>query len=426
MFFRIVIVYFKPFWCLLLLVCVCVCVLLLLFVSVVSIFMLVLTNHYDRRNRKNCVNNIFLLYFSTGASLVGQPPMARYLDLSSLLQGSPAMVSRSKVPAAPDKEDKKHDHQDDTMKKTKVKRQALVEPILTTEDPDSMDDLFQGDYDQDYKRQMILTPALETLQQLQPLQPLYTRQAIQPQSLQLRQLQLQPHILPEQPLTRQSFALQGTGMQPTGMQQQIGIPGTQQLGLLPLTSTPLRYMTPSLVTPLESMGSSFDERSSAAGAALPQSFASQSLVSPLISGTFTRPRSDYGSLQDLSSSSLFQDRSQFRRPLRLGFPGNPRRLFHRPQYRRRLHNLREEDNLDGMQPEVLGRERISQEGSYSTEVVPSSQGETLINSPVGFGPITVEAKTAEGARRAAMAGEDKRHRIHRPVERTSKDKRNHQ
>lgn len=373
------------------------------------------------------MNNILLLYFSSGASLVGQQPMARYFDLSSLVQGSPAVVSRSKVPKAPGKENKKHDHQDDTNKKAKVKRQALVEPILTTDDPDGMDNLFQGDYDQDYKRQMILTPALQTLQQLQPLQSSYTQQALQPQSLQLGQLQLQPQMLPEQPLTRQSLALQDTSMQPTGMQQPVGIPGAQQLGLLPLTSTPLRYMTPSLVTPLESIGSSsIVGRSPSALAALSQPLASQSLMSPLITGAFTRPRTDYGSLQGLTSSDLLQDRSQFRRPLRLGFPSYPRRFFHRPQYRRRLHNFREEDALDGIQPEVLGRERISQEGSYSTEEVPSSQGETLINSPVGFGPITVEAKTAEGARRAAMAGEDKRHRINRPVERKPKDKKDDQ
>lgn len=186
-------------------------------------------------------------------------------------------------------------------------------------------------------------------------------------------------------------------------------------------------MTPSLVTPLESMGSSsIIGRSPSALAALSQPFASQSLMSPLITGAFTRPRTDYGSLQGLTSSDLLQDRSQFRRPLRPGFPSYPRRFFHRPQYRRRLHNFREEDALDGIQPEVLGRERISQEGSYSTEEVPSSQGETLINSPVGFGPITVEAKTAEGARRAAMAGEDKRHRINRPVERKPKDKKDDQ
>lgn len=350
---------------------------------------------------------------SAGASLVGQQPSAaRYVDLSSLLQRSPAVVSRSKVPEAPDKKVNKHDRHDHLEKKRKVKRQALVEPILAAEDPSSMDDLLQDDFDQDYKRQMILTPALETLQQLQPLQPLLTQQALQPQSLQLRQLQLQQQMLPQQPLARQSLGLQGTSMQPAGIQQPVGMAGAQQLGgFLPLTTTPLRYMTPSLVSPIEPMGTP------SAVSPLTQSFAPSSLMPPLISSAFSHPRNDFGSLQSLSSGGLLQDRSQFRRPLRLGYPSYSRRLFHRPQYRRRLHNFREEDNLDGIQPEVIGSERITQGGSYSTEDVPSAGGETLINSPVGFGPITVEAKTAEGARAAEAAGEDKRHRINKPTER---------
>lgn len=149
-------------------------------------------------------------------------------------------------------------------------------------------------------------------------------------------------------------------------------------------------------------------------------------MSPLISNAFSRPGNDLNTFASLSSRGLLQDRSPFHHPLRLGYPTYTRRILHRPQYRRRLHNFREDEDLDGIQPEVIGHEGITQEGSYSTEEVPSSEGETLINSPVGFGPITVEAKTAEGARVAQAAGEDKRYRINKPTARrhTKKQKEN--
>lgn len=67
--------------------------------------------------------------------------------------------------------------------------------------------------------------------------------------------------------------------------------------------------------------------------------------------------------------------------------------------------------MDGIEPEVIGKEEVTTPGSYTTESVPNSDGDTLINSSVGFGPITVEAKTAEGARAAQSTAEDKRHNI---------------
>lgn len=149
-------------------------------------------------------------------------------------------------------------------------------------------------------------------------------------------------------------------------------------------------------------------------------------MSPLVSNAISRPGNDLNSFASLSSRGLLQDRSLFHHPLRLGFPTYTRRILHRPQYRRRLHNFRENEDLDGIRPEVVGHEGVTQEGSYSTEEVPSSEGQTLINSPVGFGPITVEAKTAEGARAAQAAGEDKRYRIDKPTARkhTRKQKEN--
>ena len=362
--------------------------------------------------------------FPAGASLIGQQPFARYVDLSSLLQRSP-VVSRSKVPGASDKKSK-HRHQEHLKDKRKVKRQTLVEPILASEEPSSVDDLLQDDMTENYKRQLVLTPALETLQQLQPLQPeVLTQQALQPQPLQLRQLQLQQQLLQEQPLARQSLAMQPVdmqqqlGMQPAGIQQQVGMAGTPQLeNILSLDSTPIRYMTSSLVTPMENLGPSLAGRSSSAVtqrmvSPLAPSLTSSSLLSPFMSNAISRPRNGLNSFQSLPPRGLLQDRSLFRHPLRLGYPSYSRRILHRPQYRRRLHDFREED-LNGIQPEVLGHEGITQEGSYTTEEVPSSEGETLINSPVGFGPITVEAKTAEGARAAQAAGEDKRHHIDKP------------
>ena len=370
-----------------------------------------------------------ICFFSTGASLIGQQPLSRYVDLSSLLQRSP-MVGRSKVPGASHKKVKKHHQPEHLKEKRKVKRQTLVEPILAAEDPSSVDDLLQGDMSQNYKRQLVLTPALETLQQLQPLQPVLTQQALQTQPLQLRQLQLQQQLLQDQPLTRQSLGMQPVdigqqvGMQPTGMQQQVSMAGTQQLGnILSLDSTPLRYMTSSLVSPVSNLGSSLASGSSPAvsqpmvsplaSSLMPSSISPSSLMSPMISNAFSRPRNDLNSFQSLSSRGLLQDRPFFRYPLRLGYPSYTRHILHRPQYRRRLHDFREEE-LGGIKPEVIGHEGVTMEGSYSTEDVPRSEGETLINSPVGFGPITVEAKTAEGARAAQAAGEDKRYHIDKP------------
>ncbi|KAJ7377965.1 hypothetical protein OS493_025281 [Desmophyllum pertusum] len=369
------------------------------------------------------------------------------------------MVGRSKVPGASDKRKvKKHHRQERLKDKRKVKRQTLVEPILANEDPSSVEDFLEGDMPQDYKRQMILTPALQTLQQLQPMQPMLTQQALQPQQLQLNQLQLQQQLLQEQPFARQSLGMQPAdveqqigmqpvsmqgmqgmqtvgmqGMQPAGIQQQVGMAGTQQLGhFLPLDSTALRYMIPSLVTPLGNLGSSLAGRSSSAVSQrmvspmapswMSPSLASSNLMSPFISNAFSRPRNGLNSFQTLSSRGLLQDRSLFRNPLRLGYPSYTRRPLHRPQYRRRLHNYREDEDLDGIQPEVMGREGITQGGSYSTQEVPSSEGETLLNTPVGFGPITVEAKTAEGLRAAQAAGELKRYNIDKPTGRKHKRK----
>lgn len=372
-------------------------------------------------------------FFSSGGSLIGQQPLARYVDLSSLMRRSP-MVSRSKVPGSSETKVKKHYQQGHFKDKRKVKRQTLVEPILATEDPSSVDDLLQDDASQNYKRQMVLTPALETLQQLQPLQPAFTQQALQPQSLQLRQLQLQQQLLQEQPLARQTLGMQPVGMeqqvgmQPSGVQQQVSMAVPQSLGnILSLDSTPLRYMTSSMVTPMANLAPNLVGTSSPAvsqrmpsplvPSMMSSSFAPSSLMSPLVSNAISRPANYLNSYASLSSRGLLQDRSLFHHPFRLGYPTYTRRILHRPQYRRRLHNFREDGDLDGIRPEVIGHGGVTQEGSYSTEDVPSSEGQTLINSPVGFGPITVEAKTAEGARAAQAAGEDKRYRIDKPTAR---------
>lgn len=369
-----------------------------------------------------------------GASLGSQQSTFPYVALSPLLQRSP-LVSRSKVPGESAKKSKKHSKDKPLKEKRKAdeKRQTLLEPILP-EEPSTVDDLLQGDVPQDYKRQFILTPALETLQQLQPLQSMVTQQSLQPQ---LRQLQLQ-QLEQEQPLASQSVGVQPVGMQsvagfqPVNMQQ-LGISGAQQLGnVLPLETTPLRYLTSSLVTPMENLGSSSASRQSSGllsrmispmtSQLMSTSLSPSSLTSPLLSNGLTHPQNALGSIRSVSPEGLFQDRSAFRHPLRFGYPKFTRRLLRQPQFRRRLHNFREYDDLDGLQPEVLGREQISQQGTYTTERLPSSEGQTLINSPVGFGPITVEAKTAEGARAAEAAEEDKRHSINKPVARNHTSK----
>lgn len=370
--------------------------------------------------RHNSSGNLF---FSAGASLLGQQSMSPYLALPSVLQRSP-LVSRSKVPKVSTKKARKREKDESLKQKRKVdvKRQTLVEPILP-EEPSSVDDLLQDDSPENYKRQFILTPALETLQQLQPVQPMIAQQSLQPQ---LRQFQLQ-QLLQQQPLSAQPIGMQPLGMesvaglQPAVGMQQVGISRSPQLGnVLPFESTPIRYMTSSLVSPIENLGSSLAGRPSPrmispiTSPLVSPSISSSTLMSPLLSSGFSRPQNALSSIQGISPGSLFQDRSVFHRQLGFGYP---RRFLGRPQYRRRLHNFREEEDLDGMHPEILGKEEVTTPGSYTTERLPSSDAETLINSPVGFGPITVEAKTAEGARAAQAAGEDKRHNINRPVRR---------
>lgn len=95
-----------------------------------------------------------------------------------------------------------------------------------------------------------------------------------------------------------------------------------------------------------------------------------------------------------------------------------------PVYRRRLHHHYYDDDDDGdedyydhdEQPlyhERLGRGRVTIGGRYSENEVPNDDGETLVDTNNhGFGPITVEAKTAEGLKKSF--GEDKRGAILKP------------
>lgn len=96
-----------------------------------------------------------------------------------------------------------------------------------------------------------------------------------------------------------------------------------------------------------------------------------------------------------------------------------------PIFRRRLHHRYYDDDGDGYrgddyyhddQPiyhERLGRGKITIDGPYSENDVPSREGETLVDTNNhGFGPITVEAKTAEGIKKSL--GEDKRADIVKP------------
>lgn len=305
------------------------------------------------------------------------------------------LVSRSKVPGALAKKTKKH--KGHMKEKIKAKRQTLVEPIFG-EEPDNVDDLMEDGISQDYKRQFILAPALQTsTQQFQPLQTPISQETLQPQ---VRQLKLQQLL--QQPMMMQTVAR----VQPVGMPQ-LGMPASPQLGnLLPLELAALRYLQPSMASPMRTLAAS------ATGRSLP--FMAPSLfpsnANPLVSSGLSQPRNVLGSIENISPETPFQDRSRFRQPTRYGFQSYTRRSFLRPQYQRRLEDVHE-GNLDGIEPEIIGKEEVTTPGSYTTESVPNSEGDTLINSSVGFGPITVEAKTAEGARAAQSTAEDKRHSI---------------
>ncbi|KAK3703953.1 hypothetical protein QZH41_003850 [Actinostola sp. cb2023] len=91
-----------------------------------------------------------------------------------------------------------------------------------------------------------------------------------------------------------------------------------------------------------------------------------------------------------------------------------RRAYGRhPLFRRRLHhNYYDDDEYDDGDyrddREMYHGQHLG--GSYSENEMPNNEGETLVDtSNHGFGPITVEAKTAEGVRKSL--GEDKRGNI---------------
>lgn len=111
-------------------------------------------------------------------------------------------------------------------------------------------------------------------------------------------------------------------------------------------------------------------------------------------------------------------------------PSRNRRKYGRhPVFRRRLRRPRprfddvyddDDDNDDDYNEDRemyharhLGKERVSLGGSYSESEIPRDQGETLVDTDNhGFGPITVEAKTAEGVRQSL--GEESRSDIAKP------------
>ena len=355
------------------------------------------------------VNNLFyclVLYCNyfylshLGTPLTGQQSVSPYLYVLPTPQRS-SLVGRSKVPGASNKKTRNYSKEKDTGKAVQ-KRQTVIEPILD-DDPDNLEDILPGHSPSDYKRQLIFAPSLQSMQRLQSLEALSYQQPLQLQQLQLRELQ------------REQQQMQPRQQPATGLQQLAGYP--------PLESNELQYLTPSLVSPLENVGSGFISRSSAGiPASLPSPvtspLASQSLVpssagEQLLSNNLIRPPLALNTLQSLARRQLLRDRSYFRNPLRLGYPRLPSRL-RSPEYRRRLHNFREDEDEDNLHPELVGKERITQEGSYSAEDIPGPESETLLNTPVGFGPITVEAKTLEGEKAALAAGEEKRFGIEKP------------
>lgn len=350
----------------------------------------------------------------TGSSL-GEQAISPYVALSPMLQGM-QLVGRSKVPGQSAKKTKKRKG---FMKgKKKVKRQAIVEPIVPEEQSD-VDDLIQDGLSQDYKRQLIFAPALETAaQQYQPFPSSVLQETLHPQigQLQLQQLMEQQSLVPQN-VGLQPMRINSVPVVQTGGMQQLGMSGSQQLGnFLPLESAPLRYLAPSVMSSIEALRSRLTGRSSPL---MSSSLVPSSLISPLLFSGLSQPRNALGSIQDFSSGSLFQGRPVFRQPSRYGFQRYTRRSLLRPQYRKQLDNIREE-HLRALEPEILGKEEITTPGTYTTERVPSSEGETLINSSVGFGPITVEAKTAEGARAEEAGVEDKRESIAKPFHSNNK------
>jgi hypothetical protein len=353
----------------------------------------------------------------------------------SKVPGSKNIVRKNKIKAinedSDDKDMKKkhqietqvHDKQDYSRKKIRRKRQAFFQQ----DDAEGYDlnDILQDALVNEYKREMIFGRPQPEAQQLaslrdetQPLriplpglQPMYDAAQQQAENPMLRQMSLNAlsanYVAPlERYNTRNLGNMMASSRVPLN---------SLALGRSELPPDQLRMM-PTMQQRMPAMSPRMPMESSRM---LMQS------PSPLMRGyPGSQPLDPSRPAEYIGAPMAF--RAEYRSPVQYEErPRNRRKYGRHPVYRRRLHHRRyddvyDEDNDDDddddremYHPEHLGKERVSLAGSYSENEVPNDQGQTLVDTNNhGFGPITVEAKTAEGVRKSL--GEDSRSDITKP------------
>lgn len=264
--------------------------------------------------------------------------------------------------------------------------------ILQSADPSGgLEELAQDELTNDLiKRQMIINP------QLQQLQALTNQQQLQ--------------VTNQQPVLRTLVAQQPFQFQQPIVQQPALSGFPQSLTFNPLQS-PFRFLTSNYVSPVQTSDTA---RASDTRLVSPQpaGLATSPLASRMMVNGFGN---DHTSLGMLGLSQLTGSQEMPGMAYRAYSPYH-RKPYRRPLYRRRLHRPEEYDEDEDALPEEdgpIGEETASQTGSYSEEVIPGPEGQTLLDSShVGFGPITVEAKTAQGERLALNEG--RRNYVQRP------------
>ena len=298
--------------------------------------------------------------------------MLSLLGLQPLSSG-PRVFGRSKVPGSKARKKPKRSLEGASRRDSRERKPFKRQILLQSADPEDL-----------IKRQFIMSPQFQALASQQRLQDMLAQQAALRGIVSQRPAQVAPSLLSPLP---------------------------QALTFNPLQS-PLGMLTSSFVSPLESAPG--PQMMSPRRA--PQTFNSGPFARQLLANRFAEPDT---SLNSLGISQLLGPHERLE-PSYHSF--HRRRPFGRPLFRRRLarpryHEELEESDLPA-EDGPIGEERVSQGDGYSEETLPEVTGKTLLDtSHEGFGPITVEARTAEGER---LALDDRRRtKVQRPKD-TSK------
>ena len=352
---------------------------------------------------------------STGRQVLGQRMYSPYLT-------RPAMMSRSKVPRMPHHR-RKHKRSVDSQDNHE-KRQMIINPALF---PSSV---------QQYRNYQPVTPPFIG-QRVSPLlpqqQPSLSTSAQSPILGSIRSPIIRP-VLPFAQARARSMASTQSPMFSTAMSPLISrappyLPQSQASSY-PLenegyhnTLPSLESLSANLVTPIEGFRSR---------ALRPMSRPMTSSFAPNLLSSFAplRMRSRFDSSSTMSSFRPLRReqnypsllalprRSHFRHSLHYGRFPHWRKFSRRPLYRRRLHSHKDYDDqatnaLRSDRDSADTGEAVTQVGGYTvTDDNANKAGQVLVDRQnVGFGPITVEAKTAQGLKKAWRDEDFKRNNI---------------